>query len=96
MTDKKITFDQMPDTLAELDAKITRIEKALHALNKAATGKGGDELYNVKEAAEFLGLKPATVYSMVSRGEIPVSKRGRSLVFSRNRLIEWSLQGERG
>lgn len=52
-----------------------------------------DGLLTVQQAAQFLTLAPATIYSMVCRGEIPSSKRGKRLYFSRLELIEWVKAG---
>lgn len=79
-----------------INNRLERIEKSINDLkNREAVSKSSDELLYVKSASEFLQISTATLYSKVSRGEIPVSRRGRKLVFSKNKLIEWSLQGER-
>ena len=49
-----------------------------------------DELLTYKAAAAWLGLKPGTIYSMVSRREIPHVRLGKRLVrFSRAELDAW-------
>jgi excisionase family DNA binding protein len=48
------------------------------------------EMMNYTTAAEFLGVKVATLYSMVSRREVPFTRIGRRLVrFSRVELTNW-------
>jgi excisionase family DNA binding protein len=47
----------------------------------------------VSEAAEFTGLKLKSVYSKVSRLQMPVITRGRPLLFSRQQLNEWMREG---
>jgi len=42
-----------------------------------------------QEAGEFLSLTAATIYSKISRGELPVMKRGKRLYFSRDELLEY-------
>ena len=54
-----------------------------------------DQLLTVHEAAEFLNLAVATVYTMVSRGELPVMKRSKRLYFSRIELMDYLKQGRR-
>ncbi len=54
-----------------------------------------DQLLTVHQAAEFLSLAPSTIYSMVSRAELPVSKRQKRLYFSKKDLTEWVQQGRR-
>lgn len=53
-----------------------------------------EQLLTVQEAAEFLNLKVPTIYSKVSRGELPVMKRGKRLYFSSTELMEY-LKGGR-
>ena len=54
-----------------------------------------DKLLTVKEAADFLNLKPQTVYSKVSRNELPVMKRGKHLHFSSVELLKYLKQGRK-
>jgi predicted DNA-binding transcriptional regulator AlpA len=88
------TFDQLPQEVGKLNERLDRLENLLLEIKQDA-GSQKDEILDIKGAAAFLDLKPATLYSKVSRGEIPASKRGRKLIFSRSKLVEWSLQGER-
>lgn len=49
-----------------------------------------DKALTYAESAELLGIRISTLYSMVSRKQIPHLRLGRRLVrFSRSRLIEW-------
>ena len=50
---------------------------------------------NIQEAADFLGLSVPTMYSKVSRREIPFMKQGKRLYFSRAELLEYLKQGKR-
>jgi len=52
-----------------------------------------DELKNIDEASEFLHLAKATLYSKVSKGEIPHMKKGKRLYFSTESLIEYLHSG---
>lgn len=47
------------------------------------------DVLNIQEAADFLKLKKATVYALVSKSEIPYSKPSKRLYFSRQELTEW-------
>ena len=44
---------------------------------------------NAKEAAEYLGLSQATVYSKTSRKELPAHKQGRIVRYHREELDAW-------
>jgi excisionase family DNA binding protein len=49
-----------------------------------------DDMLSYAEAAAFLGVKVATLYSMVARREVPFARLGKRLVrFSRAGLKTW-------
>jgi len=54
-----------------------------------------DQLLTIHEAAEFLSLTVPTMYSKVSKGELPVMKRSKRLYFSRNELLEYLKAGRK-
>jgi len=54
-----------------------------------------ERLLTIQEAAEFLNLTVSTIYSKVSRGELPVMKRSKRLYFSRTELMEYVKQGRK-
>lgn len=45
---------------------------------------------DLNEAAQFLKLKPSTLYAWVHQRKIPFRKHGSRLVFSRDELVDWS------
>jgi excisionase family DNA binding protein len=54
-----------------------------------------EQLLTIQEAAEFLSLTVPTMYSKVSKGELPVMKRSKRLYFSRTELLEYLKQGRK-
>ncbi len=48
----------------------------------------------IEEAMEITGYKKATIYSKLSKNEIPCISRRKPLTFSRKRLIEWIENGK--
>ena len=46
-------------------------------------------LMDVKELAKYLGLVEQTVYRMVSRGEIPAVRLGRTIRFRKSTIDKW-------
>lgn len=71
------------------------IKSALKDMEKEHRQKTDDELMTIEDAADFLALTKPTLYSMVSRGEIPYMKRSKRLYFSREDLINYVKQGRR-
>lgn len=75
-----------PIRLKELEALISNsIEKALNKQNRFPEKEEGKFL-TVQQAADFLDLTPPTIYSKVSRGELPFMKRSKRLYFSKEEL----------
>lgn len=62
--------------------------------SKAPTNQP-EQLLTIQEAAEFLSLTVPTMYSKVSKGELPVMKRSKRLYFSRTELIEYLKDGRK-
>ena len=54
-----------------------------------------EQLLTIQEAAEFLSLTVPTIYSKVSKGELPVMKRSKRLYFSRTELLEYLKDGRK-
>ncbi|MCU4177638.1 helix-turn-helix domain-containing protein [Carboxylicivirga sp. N1Y90] len=52
-----------------------------------------DKLLNIDEACKVLHLEKPTVYSKVSRGELPHMKKGKRLYFSHEALLEYIHSG---
>ena len=57
------------------------------------TSKPDELLFNIQEAGNFLKLSVPTIYSKVSRKELPYMKRGKRLYFSKTDLMEFLKSG---
>ena len=44
---------------------------------------------NVQDIAEYLAIKPSTLYALVGRREVPFYKVGRLIRFKRSSIDEW-------
>jgi len=54
-----------------------------------------DELFTVQDTAKFLSLSVPTVYTLISKGELPVMKRSKRCYFSKIELINYLKQGRK-
>ena len=54
-----------------------------------------EQLLTIQEAAQFLNLTVPTIYSKVSKGELPVMKRSKRLYFSSTELMEYLKEGRK-
>lgn len=86
-----ITFDTLPQAVSALQTKLDRLEALIRKLQPDKEIK---ELLTVDEAAAFLHLSKPTLYSKVSRKELPYMKNGKRIYFSRKELIEHLRSGE--
>jgi excisionase family DNA binding protein len=88
---KPFTFDQIPKMMTKLFEKMDRIEILLS--NFSQEQKQSDELLTISEASKLINLAIPTIYSKVSRNEIPVNKQGKKLYFYKSELIAWIRAG---
>lgn len=83
----------MPQAVSKLHEKLNSIEQLL--LDKHEQAPQQDELLSISQAAKFLNLSVPTLYSKVSRKEIPVNKQGKRLYFYKAELAEWIRAGRK-
>lgn len=57
--------------------------------------KAEPQFMTIGQAAEFLNLTVPTMYSKVSKGELPVMKRSKRLYFSKSELMEYIKEGRK-
>ena len=63
--------------------------------NQVDPTKQIEHLLTVQEAAQFLKLTVPTIYSKVSKGELPVMKRSKRLYFSSTELMDYLRKGRK-
>jgi excisionase family DNA binding protein len=93
--ENSLTFDQLPNAVQQLANKLENIEKLLKNKSYPPLQPPQEQLLTIQEAAEFLKLTVPTIYSKVSRGELPVMKRGKRLYFSRIELMQYLKAGRK-
>lgn len=54
-----------------------------------------EQFLTVQETATFLNLTVPTIYSKVSKGELPVMKRSKRLYFSSTELMDYIKRGKK-
>lgn len=82
-----------------IEARLSSIENLILDLkHKPQTVKPTDQpeqLLTIQQAAEFLSLSVPTMYSKVSKGELPVMKQSKRLYFSRTELMQYLKDGRK-
>ena len=71
------------------------VRKVLGESPNPTTQPAGDQLLTIQEAAALLHLSVPTVYGLVHRKEVPVSKKGKRLYFSKDELNAWIKTGRK-
>ena len=91
---EQLTFEQLPKAFSQFNDRLENIEKLLLQRSNPITPET-DQLLTIKQAAELITLSVPTLYGLVSRKEIPVSKRGKRLYFSKFELTDWIKAGRK-
>jgi len=89
-----LTFDQLPNAVSCLIQKMEAIERLLTEKNPTQN-QVQKELLSIKEAAKFLNLSQATIYSKVSRRELPCMKQNNRLYFIQSELMNYLKAGRK-
>lgn len=86
-----LTYNDLPQAIQTLDTRLDRIEEIL----KNQAQPEPDRLLTLPELAELLDLAAPTIYGLVSRREIPHTKKGKRLYFLKSEIDAWLSQGRR-
>ena len=90
----EITFENLPKAVGQLFDKLNNIENILLTQGNNSQPET-DQPLTIKQAGELLSLSIPTLYGLVSRQSIPVSKQGKRLYFSRADLLLWIKAGRK-
>jgi len=90
----ELTFENLPKAVTLLANEISEIKRLLLEGNTEQHNQQ-NQLLTIQQAGELLNLSVPTLYGYVQRAEIPVSKKGKRLYFSKNELIEWVQEGRK-
>ena len=90
-----ISFENLPEAVGQLVEKVNSIESLLQKLQFESKQPEHSELLTIQQAAEIIKLSVPTIYGLVSRMEIPYSKKGKRLYFSKQELLEWVKAGRK-
>ena len=90
-----LTYNQLPEAVTTLTKEVSELKNLIITNQEQPPKEQPETLLNVQEAAEFLKLEVPTIYSKVSRGELPVMKRSKRLYFSSVELMDYLKQGRK-
>lgn len=90
-----LTFEQLPKAVTMLTKEVSELKRLLIEKQEQTPSNQPEQLLTIQAAAEFLSLSVPTIYSKVSKGELPVMKRSKRLYFSRTELLEYLKKGRK-
>ena len=90
----EITFETLPKAVTTLQDSVNEIKRLLLEKSNEPQPQA-DELLTVQDTAKFLRLSVPTVYSLISKGELPVMKRSKRCYFSKVELLNYLKQGRK-
>jgi len=93
--EQHLTFDKLTEAVTMLTKEVGELKRLLIEKQEQTPTDQPEQLLTIQEAAEFLRLSVPTLYSKVSKGELPVMKRGKRLYFSRTELLEYVKAGRK-
>ena len=88
MTNKTISFENMPSALQELRQEIRALREMI---SSSPTSKLPDEYFDLQGLIDYLPSHPSksTVYGWTCNRTIPYIKQGKRIVFKRSEIDEW-------
>jgi|TARA_B110000971_G_scaffold218990_1_gene259016 excisionase family DNA binding protein len=93
--EQNLTFDQLPKAVTMLTKEVSELKRLLIEKQEQTPTEQPEQLLTVQEAAQFLNLTVPTIYSKVSKGELPVMKRSKRLYFSNTELMAYLKEGRK-
>lgn len=80
----------------ELKSLLTQFREIVsEEISKTPQPKPEKQIFQLEEAASFLGLSKSTIYRLTSTNEIPFLKKGGKIWFERTELIAWLKEGKK-
>jgi excisionase family DNA binding protein len=89
---ENLSFERLPQIVNDLTNEIMELKNLLEGIPQPSPSQI-TSILTVDDTAVFLDLKKPTIYSKVSRGELPHIKRNGRLYFERQKLIEYLESG---
>ena len=90
-----VTFNDLPKAVTMLTKEVSELKRLLIEKQQQPITVKQEQLLTVQEAAQFLNLTVPTIYSKVSKGELPVMKRSKRLYFSSTELMQYLKEGRK-
>jgi len=89
MSTEKLSFENLPEAISELLAKVQKIENLIGA-TPTETSPADPEpfIYGIKGLAKFLQVSTPTAQKIKNSGRIPFSQAERTIIFRKADVLE--------
>ena len=96
MRTEVLTFDAMPQMMANILEKLETLEQKFDAL-QSNNNVEADAWFSLQDLCDYLPNHPAeqTVYGWTSSRTIPYHKNGKSIIFRKSEIDNWLMQTSR-
>lgn len=96
MSEKNITFEDMPRAMSWMMDKLNELDSKIDGLNNSPQTPLSEIWMNLKELREYLPSHPAeqTVYGWTSCHQIPFHKKGKRIMFLKSEIDDWLHDGK--
>ena len=82
---RKYTFENLPLLIKELKEEVLGLKSIIEECRIPNEEK--KELLNIDEVSELLSLSKSTIYTKVSRRELPFIKQSKRLYFEKSEIL---------
>ena len=79
--------DQFESAINSLKSEISSLKNIILNTNQPELKQDDEIISGVPNAAKLLGCSPATLWSMIKRGELTPYRRGAKLAFKKSELL---------
>lgn len=96
MSEKNITFEDMPKAMSWMMDKLNELDSKIENLNSTPQVTPTEHWMNLKELCAYLPSHPAeqTVYGWTSCHLIPYHKKGKRIMFLKSEIDDWLHEGK--
>lgn len=89
MIAKELTFEALPQAIAELLQKVDSLHEVVSELRNRNLNQAEEPMIGIEEACAILGRAKSTIYALTQARKIPYYQPGKMLKFKRSELMSW-------
>lgn len=89
MIAKELTFEALPQAIAELLQKVDSLHEVVSELRDRNLNQAEEPMIGIEEACAILGRAKSTIYALTQARKIPYYQPGKMLQFKRSELMAW-------